>query len=109
MMIRSFQVVLISTALLALAGCQTKGPAPKEGATPHPAPSTTETTGAHPGGTHDDPHAGMGATNDPHAGMAAGTVPCMGAPPSTVAQPDENGMIDGGAIAFKKPSKWGVE
>ncbi|MFW2389777.1 MAG: hypothetical protein ACN4G0_15670 [Polyangiales bacterium] len=106
---RSFQVVMMSSALLVGAGCQTKGPAPKEGATPVPGVATTETTGAHPGGTHSDPHAGMGVQNDPHAGIDMGQNPGMAAPPSTSPLPDESGMIDVGAIAFKMPGEWGVE
>lgn len=100
---------MMSSALLVGAGCQTKGPAPKEGATPVPGVATTETTGAHPGGTQDDPHAGMGAKNDPHAGMDIGKNPGMAAPPSTSPLPDKSGLIDVGAIAFKMPGEWGVE
>jgi len=94
-LIRSFQVFVMSFALLLMAGCQNKGPTPNEGT-----PSTgaapvgsTETGGAHPGGAQ-DPHAGMGATQIPHgAGAVSG-------------QPDASGMIDVGAIAFKLPGKW---
>lgn len=109
MMSRYFQIAMLSSTLLFAVGCQTKGPAPKEGSTPGPAVATTETTGAHPGGTHDDPHAGMGAIGDPHAGMQVGKNPGMVAPPSTSPLPDKSGMIDVGAIAFKMPGEWGVE
>jgi len=97
-LIRSFQVFVVSFSLLLAAGCQTKGPAPKEGS-----PSTgaapvgaTETGGAHPGAAQ-DPHAGMGVTQTPHgAGAVSG-------------QPDASGMIDVGDIAFKVPGEWQVQ
>ncbi|RLB41920.1 MAG: hypothetical protein DRH30_05805 [Deltaproteobacteria bacterium] len=104
-LIRSFQVFVMSFALLLTAGCQDKGPTPKEGAgSTGAAPvGTTETGGAHPGGAR-DPHAGMAPTQEPHAGMGATQTP-QGAG-AVSGQPDASGMIDVGAIAFKLPGKW---
>ena len=106
--IRSFQVYVMSFALLLMAGCQNKGPTPKEGA-PSNGPArvgTTETGGAHPGSAQ-DPHAGVAPTEDPHAGMGSTQNP-QGAG-AVSGQPDESGMIDVGAIAFKMPGKWQVQ
>ena len=95
-LIRSFHVFLMSLALVLTAGCQTKGPTPKEGApSTGPAPvGTTDTGGAHPATGAADPHAGIAPPQAPHgAGTASG-------------QPDASGMIDVGAISFKLPPKW---
>ena len=90
-----FLATLVTLALLLVAGCQTKGPTPSEG-TPSSSPApvgTTETTGAHP----------ATGTQDPHAGMES-------APPQNAHPvPDDSGMLDVGAIAFKVPSKLQVK
>jgi len=83
-------------ALLLVAGCQSKGPTPKEtepstGAAPRV--GTTEAGGAHPAIGTPDPHAGMAPPQNPHAAELA-------------AQPDASGMIDVGDISFKLPSHW---
>jgi hypothetical protein len=95
MVIRSFQISVVALALLLAAGCQNKGPTPKEGsASTGPARvGMTETGGAHPGGTQ-DPHAGMVPPQSPHGEDA------------TAGKPDASGMIDVGAIAFKVPATW---
>jgi hypothetical protein len=95
-LIRSFHVFVMSLALLLMAGCQTKGPTPKDG-TPStvPAPAgVTETGAAHPAAGATDPHAGMAPPQSPHG--AAGPA----------GQPDSSGMIDVGAVSFKLPPKW---
>jgi hypothetical protein len=93
MVIQSFRVPMLALALLVVAGCQNKGPTPKEG-TPStsPAPVGTTATG--------DPHPATG-TQDPHGGMAA----AEGLHPV----PDESGMMDVGAIAFKVTGKFQVQ
>lgn len=103
MMTQSLHVLLVSLALLLVAGCQSKGPTPKDGNGATPKVGSTETGGAHPGRTQ-DPHTGMTPAQDPHSGMA---------PPSGTqgggqehGQPDASGMIDVGAVAFKVPAKW---
>lgn len=96
----------MTLALLLAAGCENKGPTPKEGssaANPAPRVGSIETGGAHPGGAQ-DPHAGMGQPGDPHAGMAPPPNPHGDA--TGMGQPDESGRIDVGAIAFKVPAKW---
>ena len=86
----------MTLALLLVAGCQSKGPTPKEGApSTGPAPvGATDTNSAHPATGAQDPHAGMAPPQNPHG---AGTAP---------GQPDRSGMIDVGAISFKVPPKW---
>ncbi|MGB5267355.1 MAG: hypothetical protein WBN30_12235 [Polyangiales bacterium] len=106
MMSRSFQVFAMSAALFIAVGCQNKGPAPKEGSGAAPQVGTTETSGAHPGAAQ-DPHAGMAPSGDPHAGMDPGQVPAGAA--ATSGRPDESGMIDLGALAFKMPAKWNAQ
>lgn len=106
MMSPSFQVFAMSLALIVAAGCQNKGPAPKEGSGAAAKVGTTETGGAHPG-TAQDPHAGMAPIGDPHAGMDPSQVP--GGDGSTSGQPDASGMIDVGAVAFKVPAKWSAQ
>jgi hypothetical protein len=91
---QSLHVSVMALALVLAAGCQSKGPTPKEGAIstdPAPKVGTTETGGAHP----------AVGTQDPHAGL----VPAHAAG-ATHGQPDASGMIDVGAIAFKVPAKW---
>jgi hypothetical protein len=95
-LMRSFHVFVICLAVLVMAGCQNKGPTPKDGAPsagPLPA-GTTDTGGAHPAVGTQDPHAGMAPSQSPHG--AAGPA----------GQPDSSGMIDVGAVAFKLPPKW---
>jgi hypothetical protein len=93
---RSFHVFAMTLALLLMAGCQNKGPTPKEGdpSTGAAPVGTTETGSAHPATGAQDPHAGMAPPQDPHGGG------------SGAGQPDASGMIDLGTIAFKVPSKW---
>lgn len=86
----------MSLALCIAAGCQSKGPAPKEGSGAAPQVGTAETSGAHPG-----------AAQDPHAGMDPSQVPAGAA--ATSGQPDASGMIDLGAVAFKVPAKWSAQ
>jgi len=93
MMSPSFHVFAMSLALIVSAGCQNKGPAPKEGSGAAAKVGTTETGGAHPG-----------AAQDPHAGMDPRQVPGGGA--ATSGQPDASGMINLGTVAFKVPAKW---
>lgn len=92
---RTLPVFVIALALLLVAACQAKGPAPKEATGAAPRVGTTETSGAHPGGTN-DPHAGldMPQPRSPHGGA------------QMQGQPDASGMIDVGAVAFKVPGKW---
>lgn len=95
------QTLVLMLGLLVAAGCKDKGPVPEADPSKTPAPQVgmAETTGAHPGAAN--PHAGTG---DPHAGLD------MGAPGSAVAgQPNEEGMIDVGTIAFKLPDAWSVQ
>lgn len=95
------QTFVLMLGLLITAGCENKGPVPEGDPSKTAAPQVgmTETTGAHPGAAN--PHDGTG---DPHAGLG------MGAPGSTVTgQPDGEGMIDVGAIAFKMPDAWSVQ
>jgi len=106
MMSPSFHVFAMSLALIVAAGCQNKGPAPKEGSGAAPKVGTTETGGAHPGAAQ-DPHAGMAASGDPHAGMDPRQVP--GGAGATSGQPDASGMIDVGTVAFKVPAKWSAQ
>ena len=96
MMSPSFHVFTMSLALCIAAGCQSKGPAPKEGSGAAPQVGTAETSGAHPG-----------AAQDPHAGMDPSQVPAGAA--ATSGQPDASGMIDLGAVAFKVPAKWSAQ
>jgi len=96
MMSRSFHVFTMSLALCVAAGCQNKGPAPKEGSSAAPQVRTTETSGAHPG-----------AAQDPHAGMDPTQIP--GGARATSGQPDASGMIDLGAVAIKVPAKWSAQ
>ncbi|MBT8467270.1 MAG: hypothetical protein KJN97_00865 [Deltaproteobacteria bacterium] len=103
MMRVSFHVVAVSLALIVVAGCQNRGPAPKEGSGAAQQVGTAETSGAHPGAAH-DPHARMAQPGDPHAGMDPRQVP--GGAAATSGQPDASGMIDLGAVAFKVPAKW---
>jgi len=94
MVIRSFGVSMVALALLVVAGCQNKGPTPKEG-TPSTSPApvgTTETGGAHPTTGAQDPHAGMEQQQ-----QTAHPVP------------DASGMMDVGAIAFKVPGNFRVD
>jgi hypothetical protein len=87
-------VSVTALALLLVAGCQNKGPTPKEGGSSTdlaPKVGTNETGGAHPAVGTQDPHAGM-ATPQEHGAMHG--------------QPDASGMINVGAIAFKVPAKW---
>jgi len=103
-----FHVSSVFLGVSLILGCQSKGPTPKEGSAagePSPQVGTTETTGAHPGGTG-DPHAGLAATGDPHAGMAPIQNPHGGT--DATGLPDDNGMLDVGAIAFKVPGAWNV-
>lgn len=86
----------MSLALCVAAGCQNKGPAPKEGSSTAPQVGTTETSGAHPG-----------AAQDPHAGMDPRQVPAGAA--ATSGRPDASGMIDLGAVAIKVPAKWSAQ
>jgi len=97
MVIRSFRVLTMALALLVVAGCENKGPTPKEGTlSAGPAPvGTTETGGAHPTIGEQDPHAGMAEQMQ------------QGQNPHPV--PDESGMMDVGAIAFKVGGKFRVE
>jgi len=91
---QSLHVSTTALALLLLAGCQNKGPTPKEGsssADPAPKVGSTEIGGAHPAIGTSDPHAGMAPPHSPGA---------------THGQPDASGMIDVGAIAFRVPPKW---
>ena len=93
---RSFHVFAMTLALLLMAGCQNKGPTPKEGdpsATTAPV-RATDTGSAHPATGAQDPHAGMAPPQNPHA------------PGSGAGRPDASGMIDLGAISFKVPAKW---
>ena len=106
MMSPSFHVFTMSLALCVAAGCQNKGPAPKEGSSAAPQVGTSETSGAHPGAAQ-DPHAGMALTGDPHAGMDPSQVP--GGAAATSGQPDASGMIDLGAVAIKVPAKWSAQ
>ena len=106
MMSPSFHAFTMSLALCVAAGCQNKGPAPKEGSGAASQVGTTETSGAHPGAAQ-DPHAGMAPTGDPHAGMDPSQVP--GGAGATSGQPDASGMIDLGAVAFKVPAKWSAQ
>lgn len=99
----SLQLVLITLGLLLSAGCQSKGPAPKEGSGAAAAVGTSETSGAHPGDAN-DPHAGLAPTMDPHAGMDRTARPMGGAP--TYGQPGSDGMVDVGDVAFKMPGEW---
>jgi hypothetical protein len=92
----SFHVFTMSLALCVAAGCQNKGPAPKEGSSTAPQVGTTETSGAHPG-----------AAQDPHAGMDPRQVPAGAA--ATSGRPDASGMIDLGAVAIKVPAKWSAQ
>ena len=104
----TFHVFSMILTLSLVLGCQSKGPTPKEGnasGEPSPRVGTTETTGAHPGGTA-DPHAGMAAAGDPHAGMAPTQNPHGGT--EVTGLPDDNGMLDVGAVAFKVPGAWSV-
>ncbi len=93
--------LLVASTLLALlctAGCRSRGPAPKEG-NPSTAPAavgSTETGGAHPGPSQ-DPHAGVALPGGPPSGSASS------------GQPDDEGMIDVGAIAFALPDPWQAE
>ncbi|MGB5521599.1 MAG: hypothetical protein WBM96_03450, partial [Polyangiales bacterium] len=96
MMSPSFHVFTMSLALCVAAGCQNKGPAPKEGSSTAPQVGTTETSGAHPG-----------AAQDPHAGMDPRQVPAGAA--ATSGRPDASGMIDLGAVAIKVPAKWSAQ
>jgi hypothetical protein len=94
---RSLHVLVTTLVLLLAAGCQSKGPTPKEATPSSDATAkvgSTETGGAHPSIGAPDPHAGMAPPPDPH-GMDA-----------TLGQPDASGMIDVGAIAFKIPAGW---
>jgi len=89
MVTQTFRILVMTLTLLLVAGCQTKGPTPNEGA-PSSSPAqvgTTETGGAHP----------ATGTQDPHAGMAP--------PQNVVPVLDDSGMLDVGAIAFKVPDK----
>jgi len=91
---------VMALALVLVAGCQNKGPTPKEADTstgPAPSVGMAETGGAHPAIGTDDPHAGMVPVQNPHQGGAA------------AGQPDASGMINVGAIAFKLPSSWKAE
>jgi hypothetical protein len=106
MMSPSFHIFAMSLALFVAAGCQNKGPAPKEGSGAAPKVGTTETSGAHPGAAQ-NPHAGMAPAGDPHAGMDPSQVPSGSG--STFGQPDASGMIDLGAVAFKVPAKWNAQ
>lgn len=92
---RLLRTLVMALGLALIAGCQDKGPTPKE-ADPSATPKagSTETGGAHPAVGTQDPHAGMAPPESP---------PGAGA---THGQPDASGMIDVGAIAFKLPSKW---
>lgn len=90
-------VSVMTLALPLVAGCQNKGPTPKEGATADghaPKVGTTETGGAHPGAGTPDPHAGLDMRQ---------------APGATHGLPNASGMIDVGAIAFKVPAAWEVQ
>jgi len=90
----------MALALVLVAGCQNKGPTPKEADTATgsvPSVVTAETGGAHPPIGTEDPHAGMVPTPNPHEAASAG------------GQPDASGMIDVGAIAFKVPDSWKAE
>ena len=87
MVTQTFRILVMTLTLLLVAGCQTKGPTPNEGA-PSSSPAqvgTTETGGTHPATGTQDPHAGMAPPQDVHA------------------VPDDSGMLDVGAIAFKVP------
>ncbi len=102
----SFHVFAMSLALIVAAGCQNKGPAPREGSSAAPQVGTTETSGAHPGAAQ-DPHAGMPQPGDPHAGMDPRQIP--GGTGATSGQPDASGMIDVGTVAFRVPAKWSAQ
>lgn len=94
---RSLPVFMMALALLLGAGCQNKGPAPKDGAPSTgsaPKVGTSETGGAHPAVGTQDPHAGMAPMQSPQGEGAV------------TGQPDASGMIDVGAVAFKVPAKW---
>lgn len=106
MMSPSFHVFAMSLGLLLALGCQSKGPAPKEGSGLAAEVATTETGGAHPGAAN-DPHAGMAPVGDPHAGLDMTQRPQTGAP--VYGQPDASGMLDVGAVAFKLPAKWNAQ
>ena len=104
---RSLPAFVMVLALLLVAGCQNKGPTPKEGAPstgPAPSTATIEAGGTHPAAGTQSPHAGMAPTQSPHPGMAPTQNPHEdGAAP---ALPDASGMLDVGAIAFKVPDGW---
>ena len=93
MVIRSSRIFVMTLAFVLVGGCQSKGPTPKEGtASSSAAPvGTTETGGAHPATGTEDPHAGMAPPQNAHP------------------VPDESGMMDVGAIAFKVPGKFQVQ
>jgi hypothetical protein len=102
MVIRSSYVFVVVPGLLGLllvAGCQNKGPTPNEAApSASPAPvGTTETGGAHPATGAQDPHAGMGLQLEQQQQQDRHPVP------------DESGMMDVGAIAFKVPGKFALQ
>ena len=90
-----FATSLAPLLVLLLAGCQAKGPTPKEGApSTGPGPGDgAQIAAAHPAAGTEDPHAGV-AMQAPHG--AAGPT----------GQPDSAGMIDVGAVSFKLPPGW---
>ena len=97
MVIRSLNVFAMALALLLAAGCESKGPTPKEAdpsGGPVPAVGSAETSGAHPAAGSEDPHAGMAP--QPSASGAQAEI-------------DADGMMDVGAIAFKVPGEWEVQ
>jgi hypothetical protein len=88
--------IVFALALVSALGCKDKGPVPDAEGSPAGAPKvgSTETTGAQPGAPN--PHAGL---DIPPPGQGAASAPT----------PDESGMLNLGAIAFKVPGAWIVQ
>jgi hypothetical protein len=95
----SLRTIVMALALLLVAGCQNKGPTPKEGSpSTGPGPTDTTATGAaHPAAGAQDPHAGLAPSQAPQGATGPG------------GQPDSAGMIDVGAVAFKLPPGWDAQ